>query len=279
MCDAELELKLERMSEILVSLKRVVVAFSAGVDSTFVLKVAADRLGVKNVLAATGQSDALARDELEQAGSLTGLLGVEHVVIVTNELSTEDYASNPTNRCYFCKTVLYEHLTTLMKQRGFCAVVNGANADDLQDYRPGLLAATEYDVRSPAAEVGLTKQDIRVASERLGLPTFDKPASPCLSSRIQYGQRVTTEKLRMIESCESFLRSLGFRECRVRHHDKIARIEVPASQIGQIAEPDNRLRIEQHFRDAGFPYVTLDLRGLRSGSMNEVIGIKVLPSR
>ncbi len=271
MPETTLDAKLERMSEQLRSMGKVAVAFSAGVDSTFVLKVAVDVLGCDRVLAATGKSDSLAAKEFDQCVALAASLGVEHVVIETDEFDNPNYLANPSNRCYFCKTTLYERTAELAQRRGFDVVVNGTNADDLGDWRPGLAAADEFAVRSPAAEAGLTKQDIRTLSERMGLPTHDKPASPCLSSRVRYGEQITPEKLRMIESCEAFLHGLGMVECRVRHHGDLARIEVPPDQIARVAEASVREAIRDHFREAGYTYVTLDLLGFRSGSMNEVI--------
>ena len=252
-------------------------AFSAGVDSTLVLKVAIDTLGAGNVVAVTGRSDSLARGEFEQARELAARIGAEHVVLDTDEFENPSYLSNPTNRCYFCKTTLYQHLRRFIAERGLCAIVNGINVDDLSDYRPGIQAADEHGVRRPAAEAGLTKDDIRQLSKRLGLPTFDKPASPCLSSRVQYGEAITPEKLRRIEAGEAFLRELGIRECRVRHHDNVARIEVPPECIRVVAEGDMAARIDAHFRTLGYAYVTLDLRGFRSGSMNEVITLNTVP--
>jgi uncharacterized protein len=273
-----LERKFEEMKTIIRSLERVAVAFSAGVDSTFVLKVAIDELGPENVTAVTGKSDSLAQAELAQTIELADLVGAEHVIVETDEFNNPDYLANPTNRCYFCKTTLYEHMGGFIKERDIKAVINGINADDSTDWRPGIQAATEHNVRAPAAEAGLTKEDIRELSERLGLPTFDKPASPCLSSRVQYGESITPEKLRMIESCEAFLHDMGIRECRVRHHNTLARIEVPPDQIDHLAQPEVRARIDQHFRSVGYKYVTLDIRGFRSGSMNEVIAFgKVQP--
>lgn len=268
---SDLDRKLERMQAIIRSLERVAVAFSAGVDSTLVMKVAVDVLGADNVIAVTGKSDSLATAEFDEAVRLAGLIGTEHVVIETDEFENPAYVANPADRCYFCKTTLYEHLGEWIRERGVKAVINGINADDLGDWRPGIRAAREHDVRSPAAEAGLTKTDIRALSRRLGLPTFDKPASPCLSSRVPYGEKITPGKLRMIESCEAFLRELGMLECRVRHHETIARIEVPPDDIEMIASPRLRERIDRYFREAGYRYVTLDLRGFRSGSMNEVI--------
>ncbi len=263
--------KTDRLTAILKPLERVAVAFSAGVDSTFILRFAADTLGSENVVAVTARSDSLATSEFEQTVALANLVGVEHVVIETDEFENPDYLANPTNRCYFCKTTLYNQMADFCASRGIAAAINGINADDLGDHRPGIQAAREHNVLTPAADAGLTKDDIRWLSAEMNLPTFDKPASPCLSSRVQYGEEITPEKLRRIESCEAFLHRVGFRECRVRHHDNLARIEVPSERIAELLDPKLRQRIDEHFRDAGYQYITVDLRGFRSGSMNEVI--------
>ncbi len=266
-----LEQRYEAMQEILRSLGRVAVAFSAGVDSTFVLKAAIETLGAENVVAVTGKSDSLARAEFEQAIQLAESFGAEHVLLDTREFEDPNYLANPENRCYFCKSELFGKLDGFLKERGLNAVVSGANADDLGDWRPGLQAGREHGVRNPCADAGLTKADIRELSRRMGLPTSDKPASPCLSSRVQYGEEITPEKLLRIDRCERLLRELGFRECRVRHHHNLARIEVPADQVAALIEPSVRARIDAAFREFGYAYVTIDLRGFRSGSMNEVI--------
>ncbi len=263
--------KLARMQDALRDMGRVAVAFSGGVDSTFVLKVALDTLGRDNVVAVTGRSNSVAADELSDAVRLAELLEARHVILDTNEFADPNYVANPTNRCYFCKTELYTRLDAFIAEAGLSAIVNGVNADDLGDWRPGLIAAGEHRVRAPAADAGLTKSEIRELSARWGLPTADKPASPCLSSRVQYGEHITPEKLRMIEQAERFLHDLGIRECRVRHHNNLARIEVPPNQIEQLLRPDVRTKIDTAFREYGYNYVTIDLRGFRSGSMNEVI--------
>lgn len=266
-----LDEKYAQLRQILRDLESVAVAFSAGVDSTLVLKVAIETLGAKNVVAVTGRSDSLARAEFDDAGALAASLGAEHIVLDTDEFENPNYLSNPTNRCYFCKTTLYTHLERFIAERGLKAIVNGINADDLGDYRPGIEAAREYGVRCPAAEAGLTKADTRELSRELGLPTFDKPASPCLSSRVQYGEHITPQKLRMIEAGEAFLHEMGIRQCRVRHHDNLARIEVPPEFIPMLADPAQAARVDAYFRSLGYQYVALDLRGFRSGSMNEVL--------
>lgn len=266
-----LELNYARMRDRIGALDRVAVAFSGGVDSTFVLKVALDVLGAGNVLAVTGRSPSLKSSELDEAVRLAADLGAEHVILDTGEFENPDYLANPVNRCYFCKTTLYETMRPLLAERGLRVILNGTNADDLGDYRPGLTAAAEHKVVAPAAEAGLTKADVRELSRRFGLPTHDKPAAPCLSSRVQYGETITPGKLRAIEQAEAFLVELGFRECRVRHHDRIARLEVPPADFARLVEPSMARRVDERLRSLGYAYVTFDLRGLRSGSLNEVI--------
>lgn len=266
-----LDSKYAKMQEILRSLRSVAVAFSGGVDSTFVLRVSVDVLGLDKVVAVTANSDSLAAREKLEAEQFAASLGVEHVLIETSEFENESYLQNPPNRCYFCKTTLYACVRDLVRERGLDHIVCGTNVDDLGDYRPGLAAAKEHGVRAPAAEAGLTKNDIRALLKGLGLSVHDKPASPCLSSRVQYGERITPEKLRMIEEGEQFLRGLGMRECRVRHHDGLARIEVSQENIPILSERNVASRIDRFFRELGYRYVALDLRGLRSGSMNEVL--------
>lgn len=263
--------KLDRMKTILRELNRVVVAFSGGVDSTFVLKVALDTLGSDRVVAATGRSASVAEADLAEARRLARELGAEQIVLDTEEFKDPNYLANPANRCYYCKTELYGKLEALLLQRDLGTIINGINADDLGDWRPGLRAAEEHRVRAPAAEAGLTKAEVRRLSTAMGLSTADKPASPCLSSRLPYGEAVTPEKLRMVERAERLLHELGFRECRVRHHGTLARIEVPTARIADLLEASVRGRIDAELREIGYAYVTVDLRGLRSGSLNDVI--------
>jgi len=271
-----LERKQERLQGILRSLKQVAVAFSAGVDSTFVLKAALDALGSENVLAATGKSRSLPDAELQSAIELAGLLGAKHVILNTDEFENPDYLRNPVNRCYYCKTTLYQHMRRYLTDRAlFHVIVSGTNADDLGDYRPGLLAADEHGVRAPLAEAELSKEDIRELSRRFGLSTAEKPAGPCLSSRVPYGEEITPEKLSMIEAAEAFLKDIGFPIRRVRHHGNIARIEIPPADFARIVERQTALRIDARLRELGYVSVTVDLAGFRSGSLNDVVPLHV----
>lgn len=249
----------------------VVVAFSGGIDSALVLRCAVLALGPAKVLAATSRSASVAERELQDAARVAAEIGASHRFIETREFEDPDYLANPVNRCYYCKTELYSLLMALARDVGFAAVASGVNKDDLGDFRPGLEAGRQHAVRTPLADEGLSKADVRDLAAHLGLSIHDKPASPCLSSRVQYGESITPEKLRRIEAAESFLRSLGFSDCRVRHHDTLARIEVPVGEVERLAAPAVRAKIDAQFRDLGYQYVTLDLRGLRSGSMNEVL--------
>ncbi len=271
MSDSTLHNKLDEMKRLIGEMERVAIAFSGGADSAFVLRVARDVLGAENVLAVTGRSDSLASRELDGATRLARDLGVEHVVLDTDEFQNPDYLANPHNRCYFCKVTLYSEIERFIRQRGITQIASGTNADDLSDWRPGLQAAKEYSVRSPAAEAGLTKQEIRLLSHELGLPTFDKPASPCLSSRVPYGEEITPQKLGMIDAAERCLQDHGFRECRVRHHGNVARIEVPVEAIPRLIDPTVSRAVDSRLREIGYAHVTVDLRGFRSGSLNEVI--------
>jgi pyridinium-3,5-biscarboxylic acid mononucleotide sulfurtransferase len=250
------------------------VAFSGGVDSVVVVKAAAIALG-DSAIAVTGNSDALAAGELEEARSLAELIGIRHVVVETNELANTDYAANAPDRCYHCKTELYGRLREVAARLGVKALVNGANADDLGDYRPGMKAASENDVHSPLADCGFTKSDVRQLAEAWGLPVADKPATPCLSSRIAYGQAVTPERLAMIDQAEQLLRSLGFRELRVRYHgDDLARIEVPPDALSGLCQSVIREKILDEFGRLGFKFVTLDLAGFRSGSFRQLVPLE-----
>jgi uncharacterized protein len=268
--DAKLAEKLALLQDRLRSLGSAVVAFSGGVDSSLLLKVAVQTLGPEKVLAITGRSPSLPSADQQAAQTLAAEIGVCHEFLDTAELDDPNYTTNPARRCYFCKSELYSRLIRLAQQRGYAAVLCGTNADDLHDFRPGLQAADEHRVAAPLAEAGITKTELRQIAAELGLSVHDKPASPCLSSRIPYGEPITPEKLRRIDAAETFLHKLGFRECRVRHYEQLARIEVPAGEIARFADADLRARVDARFRELGFQYVTLDLRGFRSGSLNEI---------
>lgn len=263
--------KLASMTSQLRAFSRVAIAFSGGVDSTFVLKAAVEALGAENVIAVTGTSASLSDIEFADAKQIASQLGVRHLLIDPGEFDDPNYLANPTNRCYYCKTALYTRMADILREHDLDAALNGTNVDDLGDHRPGLAAAKEHGVLSPCLDANLTKAEIRELSKAMGLPTHDKPAAPCLSSRVQYGEAITPEKLHMIERSEAVLRNSGFRECRVRHHDRLARIEVPLSDLPRLLQPDMREPIETALREIGYTYVTVDLRGLRSGSLNDVI--------
>lgn len=267
----DLSAKHQRMSELLREMKRVVVAFSAGVDSTLVLKVAMDVLGSDNVLAATGVSPSLAQRERQSVIDLAALLGANLELIATSEMDDPRYAANAADRCYFCKSELYTRITELARSRGFLAIVNGANADDTGDWRPGMKAADQWQVRAPLLEAHLAKQDVRELAHVLGLPNWDKPALACLSSRIPYGTPVTIGSLAQVEQAEAFLWERGFTGFRVRHHGNLARIEAAAADLPRLMAEPLRRELLARFRQIGYTYVTVDLAGFRSGSGNEAL--------
>jgi uncharacterized protein len=240
------------------------------VDSTFLARAARDAVGDRAVLA-TADSETYPESELEETRRLAVHLGMRHVVIRTHELQNPEYAKNPPNRCYFCKEELFHRLEPLAAVEGGARLIYGANMDDLGDHRPGMQAAKAKGVRAPMIEAELWKEEIRVLSRDLGLPTWDKPSFACLSSRFQYGEQITAEKLRQIDAAEAFVKSLGFRQFRVRHHDRLARIELPPDEIGRLLEEGRREVIVARFRELGYLYVTVDLQGFRSGSANELL--------
>lgn len=268
--------KLDHLSRILRDMQRVLVAFSGGVDSALLLRVAAEELK-DNAVALTTRSPTAVDEDYDLAVQLAGELGVRHVVIDANELEIPGYAANPTNRCYFCKDHLYAICVAEAPKLGITHIVDGANLDDLGDYRPGLQAAAERQIRHPLVEAQLSKREIRQLSRAFGLPTWDKPSSPCLSSRFPYGTAITPEGLQRVAGGERILRRLGFPECRVRCHDKVARIEVPTDLLPRLVMPEVRSELVKEFRALGFLYVTLDLRGFRSGSLNEALPARVTP--
>ena len=252
--------------------RRVLVAFSGGVDSTLLLKIAVDVLGADNVLAVTADNAAVPSGEVDEARELARQIGAPHRVIETHELDDPRYVENPPDRCYYCRLDLFRKLRDMAERRDYDAVLTGANADDLGDWRPGLRAATEYGMGSPMADAGLTKTDIRQLSQAAGLSTHDKPANPCLATRIAYGIPITPEALVRVDRAEAVLRQYGLRQFRVRHHGELARLELPPDRIAEFAEPNRRAEVVKALRDLGYKYVTLDMQGFRSGSMNEAIG-------
>lgn len=265
-----LDTKLGKLQSILRDTGGLVVAYSGGVDSTLLAAVAHEVLGEK-AIAVTAISPTYPEHEQQEARELALRIGVRHEVIQSNELENENYASNPTNRCYFCKDELFTRLIRLAPQWGVKHVADGTNADDLGDHRPGRVAAKENGVLSPLAEAGLSKLEIRELSRQRDLPTADKPAFPCLGSRFPYGTRITLENLRAVDSFEAGLRALGFREVRVRHYEKMARLEVPSSEFSRMVDPAIRSQIVKLGKASGYHYVAMDLEGFRSGSLNELL--------
>ena len=267
---SETQVKVVRLTKLLMDMGSVIVAYSGGVDSAFLAAISHSTLG-DNSLAVTAKSPSLAPQELQDATSLAKRLNLNHRVIETTEIEREDYKSNNPNRCFFCKDQLYTQLSLLALNEGFSCITNGTNVDDLGDFRPGLNAAKKYEVRSPMVEVGLTKSEIRAISREMNLPTWDKPAQACLSSRIPYGTPVSIEALERIAKAEQFLRDLGLDQLRVRHHNNIARIEVEPKHFPLLTDTATRALIADHFKSIGYSYITLDLEGFRSGSLNETL--------
>jgi uncharacterized protein len=257
----------------------VVIGYSGGVDSVYLAWAALDALGRDRVLAVTGRSPAYPAVQREMAVRVARSIGLPHLEIDTDELDDPGYAANPTDRCYFCKSNLYQRLLAIARERGLETVLDGSNADDLGDYRPGMRATSELDVRSPLQEVGLTKEEIRTLSRRAGLPTWDLPASPCLASRLPYGLPVTRDRLSQIEAAEAGLRGLhSWRELRVRHQGDFVRLEVAETDLGRFADPEFRRRATRVLKEAGFARACLDLRGYRRGSLNEAVASARVPS-
>ena len=262
--------KLEQLKELFTEMEQALIAYSGGVDSTLVAKIAYDMLGDR-ALAVTAVSPSLLPEELEDAKIQAATIGISHKVVQTQEMDNPNYTSNPVNRCYFCKSELHDTLKPLALELGYPYVVDGVNADDLHDYRPGIQAAKERGARSPLAEIGVTKAEVRQISQQLGLPWWDKPAQPCLSSRFPYGEEITIAKLQRVGRAEIYLRNLGWQNLRVRSEGDTARIELSPDKIKDFVSTTDLPTLVSAFQNWGFIYVTLDLEGYRSGKLNQVL--------
>ena len=267
--------KKEKLEENLKRLGSIAVAFSSGVDSTFLLKVAHDLLGDR-VIAITARSCSFPERELREADAFCKKEGILHVITDADELSIEGFRENPPNRCYLCKREIFSNMIEAAKKRGISHVAEGSNTDDTGDYRPGLLAVAELGVQSPLREAGLTKADIRALSKEIGLPTWDKPSFACLASRFAYGETITKEKLIMVDKAEQRLLDLGFRQVRVRVHGNVARIEIDRGEFEKMIQPEVSASVHQYLRELGFLYVTLDLGGYVTGSMNQELSCNII---
>jgi uncharacterized protein len=265
--ETEAQEKLDELLTILKDMKSVVVAFSGGVDSAFLLK-AIKESGIKS-LAVTAYSETMPESELRSAEDTAKLIGAAHRIISSDELSNPDFTNNPKDRCFYCKDELFSKLLKIAEQEGYECVADGSNADDCNDWRPGRQATAKHGVRSPLIEAGLSKKEIRELSKEMGLPTWDKPASPCLSSRFPYGMKITKDALKRVELSEEFLKGLGFSDLRVRSHGDMARIEIKKEEMGILQRQDIMQSIADNLKKNGFKYVTLDLEGFRSGRLNE----------
>ncbi|HTU23308.1 MAG TPA: ATP-dependent sacrificial sulfur transferase LarE [Gemmataceae bacterium] len=270
---SELAVKRDRLLEVLRGFGSAAVAFSGGIDSTVVAQAAHLALGA-HAVAVTADSPSVPRAEIEDARRLAQRIGIRHRVVATAEFADANYVRNDGSRCYFCKSELYSRIETLLPQLDVAIICSGANLDDKGDYRPGLKAAAEHRVRHPLQEAGFTKADVRALALAWGLPTWDKPASPCLSSRLAPGVEVTPERTARVEAAEKYLHCLGYRECRVRLHEgELARVEVPLSQLPRLLEPAVHQELVRRLKELGFRYVTLDLEGFRSGNLNQLVSL------
>lgn len=265
-----LERKRNHLRKILKDMGRVLIAYSGGVDSTYLLAEAKDVLG-DQVIAVTAKSETYVQNEYEKALKIVDALGMKHIVIETKELDYPNYSQNPINRCYYCKKELFHEVREVAQKYFIQWIADGSNADDNGDFRPGIKALREQGVRSPLMEAGLTKNEIRALSKKLKLPTWDKPAVACLGSRFPYGSTITREKLKMIEQAETFLHGLGIKQLRIRHHENMARIEVLPEDIPRLIGVENRKKIVERLKQIGYHYIAVDLEGYRAGSMNEVL--------
>jgi pyridinium-3,5-biscarboxylic acid mononucleotide sulfurtransferase len=272
--DESATFKEQQLRALLRELGSVVVAYSGGVDSSYVAYVASAELGPQ-AICITGQSASLPSYQQAEIDRVVSDFSFHHEVIQTEELDNPSYQANNPDRCFFCKDELYGKLEAIAAVRGIAAIVDGSTTDDINDFRPGRQAAKQHAVRSPLIEVGMSKSEVRELSRRVGLPTWDKPASPCLSSRIAYGTTVTIERLSKVDRGEEILREFGFREFRVRHHDTLVRLEISPAEMDRVLRKEVLDQLAARFRELGFKYVTLDLEGFRSGSMNEVLPIRI----
>ena len=265
-----MDAKFQRLTQLLGESERLLVAFSAGVDSTFLLKAAHMTIGAR-AIALTAASPTVPPGELDAAKNFTESIGCRHIVLDSHELTNPSFSQNPVNRCFFCKDELYRISRAEADKLGIETIVDGTNLDDLKDHRPGLKAADEWGVRHPLVEAEMTKEEIRRYSRELSLPTWDKPSSPCLSSRFPYGTEINLERLKKVGNCEVFMKELGFREFRVRYHGDLARIEVSQNEIDRLFDKSIREAIVKRFKEVGFNFVSLDLQGFRSGSLNDAL--------